>query len=83
LNYMLTNNDIKRIISAQIEAQREIFYTKDDLDKKFSNLQTSVDAFALDKKTTGDEIPVLNSRIKNGEDWIDKASLKIGLKFKH
>lgn len=54
---MLTEEDIKKITDAQIEAQKQIFFTKDemdekfysktDMDKKFSGLQTAVDAFAF------------------------------------
>ena len=49
---MLTIDDIKKITDAQIEAQKEIFFTKEemdekfysktDMDLKFSKLQTSI-----------------------------------------
>ncbi len=81
---MLSNEDIKKITEAQIEAQKEVFYTKEDLDKKFSRLQTSVDSFAKDKKYKDEEIPVLDRRIKKVvENWIDKAAPKLGIKFNH
>ena len=80
---MLTNNDIKRITEAQIEAQKEIFYTKEDLDKKFSKLQNSVDSFAKENLTTSQEMPTVNRRIKDMENWIDKAAPKVGVSFKH
>jgi len=80
---MLSPQDIKKLTEAQIEAQKEIFYTKEDMDKKFSKLQTSVDAFAKDKQTKDQEMPVLNRRIKDVEDWVDKAAPKLGIKFNH
>jgi hypothetical protein len=90
---MLTSDDIKKITQAQIEAQKEVFFTKDEMDAKFysktemdvkfSSIQTSVDAIAKDKQTKDQEMPVLNSRIKKTEDWIDKAAIKIGLEFRH
>jgi len=80
---MLTADDIKKITDAQIEAQREIFYTKEDMDTKFSNLQASVDSIAKDKKTKDQEMPVLSGRIKKIENWMDKAAPKIGVEFQH
>jgi len=80
---MLTNDDIKRITDAQIEAQKEIFYTKEEFDKKFSTLQTSVDAIAKDNKTKSQEMPVLNTRIKKVETWVEKAAPKLGIGFEH
>lgn len=80
---MLTSEDIKNITDAQIEAQKEVFYTKEELDTKFSNLQTSVDAIALGKKNETDKNKVLEHRIKNAEDFIDLAAPKLDLEFKH
>ncbi len=80
---MLSIEDIKRITEAQIEAQKEVFYTKEDLDKKFSRLQTSVDSFAKDNLNKSQELPTINRRIKDVENWVDKAAPKLGVKFEH
>ena len=78
---MLTSEDIKKITDAQIEAQKEVFYTKEDLDTKFSNLQTSVDAIALNQKNETAKNKVFEHRLKNTELWIEKAAPAVGLKF--
>ena len=82
---MLTNEDIKKII----KAHEEIFYSKTEMDgkfeelrKDFSNLQTSVIAFAVNSKKSEDETVLANHRINNHENWIKKAAPKIGLEFK-
>ena len=78
---MLTNDDIKRLTDAQIEAQKEVFYSKEDLDKKFNALQTSVDSFAKEKKDNNEEILVLNNNVKDLQDWAEKVSPQVGIKF--
>lgn len=78
---MLTNQDIKKLI----KAHKEVFPTKDDFDglrKNFSDLQTSVVAFAVGTKNNSEEIEVVNSRLKTQEGWIKQASPKIGLEYK-
>ena len=86
---MLTNNDIKKII----EAQKDVFYTKDELDEnfyskkeldsKFTKLQTPIDAIAKDNLDKSQEIPTINHRVKDIENWVDKAAPKVGIKFNH
>jgi len=54
---MLTAEDIKKITAAQIEAQKDYFFTKDEMDEKFyskaemdtkfSGLQSSVYAILI------------------------------------
>ena len=90
---MLSTDDIKKITDAQIAAQKEIFFTKEELeekfytkpemDTKFSGIQTSIDSFAKDKKTKDQELPVLDRRIKDVENWVDKAAPKVGVSFEH
>jgi len=51
---MLTTDDIKKITDAQLDAQKKVFFTKDEMDakfatkeeisEKFSALQASLDA---------------------------------------
>lgn len=91
MKFMLSTDDIKKITNAQIEAQKQIFFTKDQLeekfytkpemDTKFSGLQSSIDSFTKDKQTKDQELPVLNRRVKEVENWVDKAAPKLGIKF--
>ena len=83
---MLTPEDIKNLT----EYQKTVFATKEDfedvteeLKTSFSTLITSVDNIAKDVKILKDEKLVRNDRIKNLENWTDKASTKLGLDFKH
>lgn len=87
---MLTPDDIKNLI----EAQKEIFYTKQEMDQemdvrfdamheKFSNLQTSVDSIVENNQTKSEEVTVLSYRMKKTEDWIDLAAPKLDIEFQH
>jgi peptidoglycan hydrolase CwlO-like protein len=87
---MLTPEDIKNLTKYQTEVFKDVFATKKDmdtgfekLDKKIIKLQTSVDAIAKDNLSKSQEMPVLNSRIKEVENWVDKAAPKLGIKFVH
>lgn len=78
---MITDEDITKLI----QAHKEVFPTKDDFDglrKDFSNLQTSVIAFAKGTKDNADEIKVVNNRVNNQDVWIKQAGPKIGLEYK-
>ncbi len=83
---MLTSKDIQKLI----EAFTKIFYTKEDIDDKFNSvaskedfrvLQTSVDSIAVKVDKLSAEMVISNSRHKRAEDWIGKASKKIGIEF--
>lgn len=83
---MLTTQDIKKLT----EYLEQVFATKADLEKLdlkftglFLNLQASVDSIVKDNHTKVQELPVLNHRMKKVENWIDKASPKLGIKFGH
>ena len=79
---MLSIEDIKKLT----EYQKEVFVTKDDFEDfkgSFSKLQTSVDNIAKDVKDIKEDKVIMNSRMKNVENWVDKASPKLGLDFKH
>lgn len=78
---MLTSDDIKLII----EAEKEVFPTKDDfsdLRKDFRELQTSVDTYAKKADTYYQEMAVMRHRVERMEEWIQKASQKIGVEYK-
>ncbi|MBI2356264.1 MAG: hypothetical protein HYV13_03625 [Candidatus Doudnabacteria bacterium] len=81
---MLTTEDIKRII----EAEKELFYTKPEMDKKFqklensfSSLQTSVDAMTKTFKQYYEEQQIFVKKVQKIEDWIKKAADKLGLGY--
>lgn len=83
---MLTPEDIKNLT----EFQKMVFVTQESFDKgiekmqkSFSTLQSSVDAISKDKKDKTDEIITVNHRLKETENWIDKAAKKLDIKFEH
>jgi len=78
---MLTSEDIKLLI----EAEKEVFPSKDDFEnlrKDFSALQVSVVAYEKKADTYYQEMAVMKHRLERMEDWIVKASQKIGLDYK-
>jgi len=74
---MLTDEDIKKITQAQIEAQKEIFFTKDELEEKFySKTEMDVKFFSLqdvfatkEEMNTGFEI--ISKKIDNLQTSVD------------
>lgn len=78
----MTIEEIKKLT----EYQKEVFVTKEDnktLEDKIDKIQTTLDGFAKTSTDNKQEITVLNHRMKATENWIDKASSKLGLEFKH
>ena len=83
---MLSTDDIKKLTDYQKEAFKDVFASKGDFERlegKVDTLQTSVDGIAKDNQTKNQELAVLNHRIKNVENWADKAAPKISVKFEH
>ena len=83
---MLDTKDIKKLTEYLLEAFKDVFATKEDigdLKRDVSKLTGIVEKSLKDEKTNSDEILVLNSRVKNTEDWIDQAAPKVGVQFKH
>lgn len=77
---MITDEDIKRII----QAEREIFTTKDDfeeLKQLFSNLQSSVDAYAKKADAYFQEMVVLSHKVNRIEKWVQQIADKVGIKL--
>lgn len=90
---MITDEDTTKIVNKVIEVNKQLFYTKDEMDNgldkrfeslhtDFSTLQVSVISFAKGTKDNADEIKVVNSRVTVHENWIKTAGSKIGLEFK-
>lgn len=86
---MITDEEIKKLTNYQLEVFKDVFVTKEDFEAvegiktSVNTLQTSVDNIARDIKDLKGEKTVINYRMKNAEDWIDQASPKLGLEFKH
>ena len=79
---MLTKKDIENLT----EYQKHVFVTKDDMEEvttKPTTIQTSIDNLTKDVKDLKQEKTIINHRMKNAENWIDIASPKLGLEFKH
>ena len=83
---MIDTEDIKKLTKYLTEAFKDVFMTQEQgkkLEIKIDKIQTSLDAVLKDKKTRDGEVAVLNYRMKNAEDFIDKAAPKLGLKYEH
>jgi uncharacterized coiled-coil DUF342 family protein len=81
---MLTDEDIKKII----EANREVFPTKEDfndfkqeLKESFSELQTSVDTYAKKADDYFKEMVALSQKVDRHERWIQQIAEKLGMKL--
>ena len=83
---MLTSEDIKKII----EANKEVFPSKEDFEsfkdemkQSFSDLQTSVDAYAKKADDYFQEMVMLAHRVDRLEKWIQQIADKVGLKLEY
>ena len=83
---MLTEEDIKKII----EANREVFPSKEDFEnfkdemkQSFSDLQTSVDAYAKKADTYFQEMVMLTHKVDRLEKWIHQIAEKVGIKLEY
>lgn len=83
---MLTDEDIQKII----EANREVFATKEDFEifreemkKSFSDLQTSVDAYAKKADTYFQEMVALAHKVDRHEKWFHQIAEKLGVKLEY
>ncbi|TSA46026.1 hypothetical protein D4R52_01345 [bacterium] len=79
---MLTTEDIQKLI----EAEKEIFTTKEDfvvLKQSFSDLQSSVDAYAKKADAYFQEMVVLSHKVNRLEKWIQQLAEKVGVKLEY
>lgn len=83
---MLTDEDIQKII----EANSEAFPTKEDFEafkeemrKSFSDLQTSVDAYAKKADTFFEEMVALSHKVDRHEKWLLQLAEKLGVKLEY
>ena len=81
---MLTTKEIKRLTEYLIIAFKDVFATKDDInriEKKIDTLKTTVDGLSKEKKTNNDERVIANYRLKKIEEWVEVVAPKVGVKF--
>ena len=83
---MLDHTDITRII----EAQREVFATKEDfaafqedMRKNFSHMVTSIDAYAKKADTYFQEMVVLGYQVSRHERWLKQIAERLELKLEY
>ena len=83
---MLNQEDIRNII----EAQKEIFPTKEDFEgfkeemrKDFSDLLTSVDTYAHKADGYFQEMVMLTHKVDRHEKWLLEIAEKLGVKLKY
>ena len=81
---MLDDKDVQKLIGAF----KEVFPTKLDFDnfkdeyrKDFSELQTSVDAYAEKADTYFQEMAMLTLKVNRHEKWLEKLAEKLGVKL--
>ena len=79
---MFSEEDIKKLV--------EVFATKQDFEvfreemrKGFSDLQTSVDAYAKRADTYFQEMVALSHKVDRHEKWLQKIAEKIDLKLEY
>ena len=79
---MLDKEDIKKLI--------EVFATRDEIDKRFdevrqdfSDLQTSVDAYAKKADTYFQEMLMLGRKVDRHEKWIQQIAEKVGVTLEY
>ena len=83
---MLSTNELKQLTTYQVEVFKDVFATKTDikgLETKINNVQNSLDAVLKEKTTNDQERLVSGRRIKDLENWVDKAAPKVGVSFEH
>lgn len=83
---MLNAEDIQKII----EANREVFSTKEDfatfqeeMRKGFSDMLTSVDAYAQKADTYFQEMVMLSHKVDRHEKWFQQIAEKLGIKLEY
>lgn len=82
---MLTNEDIQKLLTAF----QEIFATKEDLTgmkeelrSDFSNLETSIDAYAHKADKYFQEMAALATKVDRLDRWIHEIADKVGIELK-
>ena len=83
---MIDDKDVEKLV----DAFKEVFPTKLDFDdfkdeyrKDFSNLQTSVDAYAHKADGYFQEMVMLSHKTDRLEKWVKQIAEKLGMKLEY
>lgn len=86
MKYMFTDEDIQKLM----DAQQEVFATKEDLLKlkdeikeDFSRLAIGVDAYAHKADAFFQEMVMLSHQYNRHEKWIQMLAEKLGVKLEY
>jgi hypothetical protein len=83
---MLDDKDIQKLIEAQKEVfptKQDFEYFKDEMKKDFSDLQTSVDAYAKKADAYFQEMVALTHKVDRHEKWLLQIADKLGIKLEY
>jgi uncharacterized coiled-coil DUF342 family protein len=83
---MLDDKDIQKIINANREvfpAKEDFEAFKEELRKSFSELQTSVDAYAKKADNYFQEMVALSHKVNRHEKWIKQLADKLGVRLEY
>ncbi len=83
---MLTNEDIKKIIQANMEvfpSKQDFEGFKEEMKKDFSDLQTVVEYFANKKDVKEQEDLMLSNKVNRQERWIKQVAEKLNIKLEY
>ena len=77
---MLTDEDIQKLIGV-FATREEIDNRFDEIRKDFSDLQTSVDAFAKKADAYFQEMVMLSHKVNRHEKWLMQIAEKLQIKL--
>lgn len=83
---MLTTADllkIEKLLDYKFDLWKAGFYTKEEIDQKFDKVYTMLDKFLKPLSKAEEDMIIMRYRMDRTEEWIGKASPKLGLNFKH
>jgi uncharacterized coiled-coil DUF342 family protein len=79
---MLDDKDIQKLIGV-FATREEINKKFDEIKQDFSDLRTSVDAYAKKADTYFQEMVMLSHKVDRHEKWLHQIAEKVGIKLEH
>lgn len=79
---MLDEKDIQ-VLTELLATKSDLENFRDEYRKDFSDLQTSVDAYARKADTYFHEMVMLSHKVDRHEKWLQKLAEKIGVKLEY
>ncbi len=79
---MLTNEDVQKLIGV-FSTREEIEEKFEGIRKDFSDLQTSVDAYAKKADAYFQEMVMLAHKVDRHEKWFQQIAEKVGIKLEY